>query len=677
MHPRSMNKTMNPFSSHRVCLGLLVVGCLSMLNACNGPTQYERGAVVCETGDRVAAMRGWIPQGNEDEHGWEVIVTHLDLHDPRVVWRGEEYPSAASFHCGTNRLAVLFGESSGKKIRVITPPQSKPSHPLDAIQPWRSQRWDTLTTVDTGGPAKHLALSPDGSLLSWELHDPDRVRVVNASDGADRMDIALEGDRSSLRWMWAPDSSGVLTVHPRNQQAATVAWQFHPLVDGTPPPGYPTCDPGENSSTQSSCSTHGTCFADAPYDDIREALESEAPGASTRRPLSRYADNAYSGGYQGVTWQAVPNLGFPPCYRMSSALRLRMYLQNLSMAACSLDDACENYQPRTYSTRAACEAAAEAELTFNLRQLDALYQMADQARADECVRKYRKMTCEQTVADMENDPDCRAAIEFRHVATEGQACTVGLDRDGQGVHCQRSTGLRCVVGPSLSCGVCTQPLALGQACTANLNCESNLCLDGQCAAPARSGGACTLSSECAPGLVCRQGLCRGRVEHVGECRPTVDINGTTYDGDDCQLDQTCASGLCQTEEHEWDRCVAPASNPCSRGCGRGPGSYAVGTCGLLSTSLGAEQVCTLDPGDVLFNGCPRRPRLGGGAVCNHNDECETGACHAGIDDEMPGYCAAPLDEGKTCEQDKECRSGWCAEEAGTDRRVCMAPAVCQ
>lgn len=688
-----------PFNAHHVHHHLLRVSLLMCsaitLAGCYNELMIEKRPAVCETRERMAGVR--TTQISDPIKGsstrWEVVTVDQELDEYNVVWRGEDEPLALSYHCGTGRVAVLHGDETSARITVVSERGSRVAG-VDVESKKRntflSETGHTLTTIDVGSQARSFALSPDGSMVSLKDKATQwgRVRVWSATDGKLRMNIPFVESAAPFPWMWAKDSLGIFTVHSFSGTPVKAPLVFHPLEAGKAPTSYPVCSPEEGmvSSTVGHCTANGKCFGeDKPWLELGDLVPT-LPRLPVRRPLESYEDDDV-GSFHGVEWQSVPNMAFPVCPSLFSGMRLRMFLENLALARCDHEDRCTNVRPRTYSGRWACHAAAEDELTFAMLHLDAMYELADAKRAEACVVKYREMACTQTVAEMEKDADCRAALRFRHAAGTGAACTVGTQHAGQGVHCERGDE-RCVPDSSINgCGVCSAPLADGQPCTQSRQCESALCVEGACISPVQKDGACHASVECAHGLVCRSGRCQGRAEMDGTCRMTVEVHGTTYPGDDCQLDLACINGTCRRPE-EPTECAWPRGLPCSHGCGLEPGPAALGTCGLLAADPGSSAFCPLEhglerqycqsvPASTPITACNCKPLLAGGVPCKNYQDCASGVCMGNWVHDKQDYCGDLLADGQTCRDHRECRSGSCDMVSDPNAPRCVASMMCQ
>jgi MYXO-CTERM domain-containing protein len=171
-----------------------------------------------------------------------------------------------------------------------------------------------------------------------------------------------------------------------------------------------------------------------------------------------------------------------------------------------------------------------------------------------------------------------------------------------------------------TCGICapdaltTGPRGLGEACAANLDCTSSLCIaDGvnhYCST------SCTTSDTCPDDWHCRSGFCvRGREGLAG---------------DPCEVAEDCFGGLICYSHGDLRYCTEldcdDASNPCPTGF----------TC----TPEGTTAVCTSD-------------KLPVGEPCTDNAECQSGACLA-----FNGVWSCAL----SCDHQDPCPTGtYCAE----------------
>jgi FG-GAP repeat len=171
----------------------------------------------------------------------------------------------------------------------------------------------------------------------------------------------------------------------------------------------------------------------------------------------------------------------------------------------------------------------------------------------------------------------------------------------------------------------------GTACSANADCQSQLCTNGKCAPPA-----------CAP--TCANGSACGMSGPFGDCGTqncSVGVCTEAFALMSCSLDSNCATGACVGNV-----CGAPA---CAPHCAQAAG------CGVNADCN--SQVCAF--GACLPPACS--PTCAEGAACGANGDCQTRNC-------VNGICAAPVcsphcAQGSPCAQSGECGSTVCTNNA--------------
>jgi len=143
------------------------------------------------------------------------------------------------------------------------------------------------------------------------------------------------------------------------------------------------------------------------------------------------------------------------------------------------------------------------------------------------------------LADVEAGEPCDMWSPWMNPCASGLACTMGICEPLQGVggacdddvHCQ--AGLICR-GSDFTCQA---PLANGQSCAQNHQCQGGACINGLCADDIAPGGDCfpmNGQGQCTPGFLCDAATltCQAWVGDSSYC-----------DGDAwCPADQTCVDG---------------------------------------------------------------------------------------------------------------------------------------
>ncbi len=177
--------------------------------------------------------------------------------------------------------------------------------------------------------------------------------------------------------------------------------------------------------------------------------------------------------------------------------------------------------------------------------------------------------------------------------TDGKACAT----DAQ------CTNKRCKVAPGAACGTCTSPVAGGQACGKDDDCDDGLkCVNSACVPYGAMNAACDGSHPCNPTLACVGGTC-GAPRASGACNAADEcdqLHGVFCDGKQCQpLQFANAPAACGLVDGGLQLCNGPASCV-SSGAGKG-------TC---ASAPADNAPCTAD----------------GGAACEGPSVCLNGAC---------------------------------------------------
>jgi RHS repeat-associated protein len=290
--------------------------------------------------------------------------------------------------------------------------------------------------------------------------------------------------------------------------------------------------------------------------------------------------------------------------------------------------------------------------------------------------------------------------------------------------------------------------AQNECCTAATCDDGNPCTvdtcngDGTCShTNAANGTSCTGTNKCEQTYTCHSGVCTGSNPvtctasdqcHVpGTCDPSTGKcsnpdapNGTACnDGNACDLNDTCQSGVCAASSHVTctasDQChVAGTCNPATGQCSNPP--VANGTacndgnaCDLNDTcqsgvcTAGSHVTCTASDQCHVAGTCNpatgqcSNPPVANGTACNDgnacdlNDTCQSGVCTAGNHvtctasdqchvagtcDSNSGTCSNPqaangtsCNDGNTCTQTDSCQNGTCT---GSNPVICTAEDQC-
>ncbi|MAQ15088.1 MAG: hypothetical protein CMN30_09890 [Sandaracinus sp.] len=169
--------------------------------------------------------------------------------------------------------------------------------------------------------------------------------------------------------------------------------------------------------------------------------------------------------------------------------------------------------------------------------------------------------------------------------------------------------------------------AVGESCTANVECITGYCLDPgdgdrRCLAPCEGD-----SGQCLAGEVCLAGA-----GSCGACIPEEIFSGPRSLGEPCSDDDECVSGDCFTDE---------GVTYCSRVC------------------TGDEEC-----GDMFHcrsGQCIRGPRQSVGGGCVDNEDCGTGFCASTSDQ---SWCS------DFCTEDANCPTGFTCETVSDGVAVC-------
>jgi hypothetical protein len=255
--------------------------------------------------------------------------------------------------------------------------------------------------------------------------------------------------------------------------------------------------------------------------------------------------------------------------------------------------------------------------------------------------------------DCDFDDDCQEGLACLEDADFNTTCQV---RGGAGVRCfgddDCQNGLLCATDPDTFREVCQATAGSGEPCPdgdtqcqPGLSCRfDNNTSDNRCFGGANNEP-CDFGDRCAPGLVCRFDAFAGR----DECQPLIP-EGETCDPFDTNF---CEATLRCVDDGSFNfSCVdpLPPNAPCNIENSIDPCDN-THRCRFDNTA--AEEICV--------------PRLGAGATCNAETDCNTGLfCDFG-----QGRCVGLKNEGTACTQDRECASGLtCRFNDAQNQQIC-------
>lgn len=231
-------------------------------------------------------------------------------------------------------------------------------------------------------------------------------------------------------------------------------------------------------------------------------------------------------------------------------------------------------------------------------------------------------------------------------------------------------GLFCTVDEFCKAGVCGQ--GSDYACgMAGDDCNAVMCDEalGACALkPLEDGLPCSSNDLCGVNEACKAGQCVGKkkdcffaplpdVCHVSECNPATgqcepvpgnDGVPCPNNGDACELDKTCAGGLCIGS-------ITKDCSPLTGGCVAGVCDKADGMCKTEPVAKGSpceEAVDECHTGLCDAAGTCLPVPTPGAACASKTDACNVGTCDAA------GVCvASPTNEAGACEDGDPCSTG--------------------
>ena len=240
-------------------------------------------------------------------------------------------------------------------------------------------------------------------------------------------------------------------------------------------------------------------------------------------------------------------------------------------------------------------------------------------------------------------------------------CQAGVCTAGSHVTCAASDQCHAAGTCNPATGQCSNPAAPngtacgdGNACDLNDTCQSGVCTAG-------SHVTCAASDQCHVAGTCNPS--------TGQCSNPTAANGTACnDGNACDLNDTCQSGVCAAGSHVTctasDQChVAGTCNPSTGQCSNP--SAADGT------SCNDGNACT------QADACQSGACTGANPVtCTASDQCHT----AGTCNPSTGQCSNPAaangtscSDGNACTQTDTCQAGTCA---GSNPITCTASDQC-
>jgi hypothetical protein len=217
------------------------------------------------------------------------------------------------------------------------------------------------------------------------------------------------------------------------------------------------------------------------------------------------------------------------------------------------------------------------------------------------------------------------ACMFQGTLAEGTAC--GSDGQcqsgfckGAGIHEEVSSGSSgLMVKTTVSCGVCTALIDVGQSCASGSRCVANAeCSGGMCRALASSGEACASAGpHCASGLRC---------DSTGHCAERGAQGAACMSASDCTTGLRCVSGACAT------------------------GGDVGATC---DDNLTGMQPCKLGLICDASKTCKAVTYVEAGAACDGRATlCTTGFCPASfgpVPDGGTSLCPAVIADGQACD----------------------------
>ena len=294
----------------------------------------------------------------------------------------------------------------------------------------------------------------------------------------------------------------------------------------------------------------------------------------------------------------------------------------------------------------------------------------------------------------DEESDCVAPLD----------CSADNECGGLGASCSQNNDAYCAGGKRCIEGVCQEPLAQGELCLEDGDCQSSVCVGGTCLSqPSTVSGPCDVGddSDCASPLHCgSDGVCGGneaacqtnndlfcaspRVCVIDSCQQPMGTGATCEEADDCA--QRCIFGQCAPPQQVGGACQSPDDCEGLVGCSND-------VCGGEGSSCEDDVMCA--PAFFCFSHtCEAKQR--NSAACSANVECLSGTCIGGVCTEqspLGGECdISDIDDcighlvcgadgtcgsvGATCLNDNNvfcqadlvCIGGFCSEKNGKGGR---------
>lgn len=196
----------------------------------------------------------------------------------------------------------------------------------------------------------------------------------------------------------------------------------------------------------------------------------------------------------------------------------------------------------------------------------------------------------------------------------------------------------------------TQPGDIGDSCTTNTDCRSNLtCENGTC--KAQPGNACSVDTDCTQGHECTGNICvesttctvdedciSGKICEGGECK--AQGGGSCTSNNDCISSKVCINGTCTDQSDFNGPCEededCSGGNICDNNLCKKP----------LDDSCDGASQCA--PSSLICNLLIEECKKIRGQTCSANVECNSGVCSGGVcvgglgeNCSIPADCAAP------------------------------------
>ena len=279
----------------------------------------------------------------------------------------------------------------------------------------------------------------------------------------------------------------------------------------------------------------------------------------------------------------------------------------------------------------------------------------------------------------------------------GQCCNCVDGKCSSNVSCKSGT---CIIDGDMVAPDLNQQFGSGAACTANSDCSSNLCVNGNCSCGDTGPGCtCLEDSTCQSGLVCTNNICaQPCAASGGACTQTTDccaplnclngICGCVASGDacsstsDCCTGYTCSDGTCNNND-----VTCTENSDCTSGiCLIGANGGACASCGDNDW-----QGCTADIQCCTGNSCVIESDATSGycgcnttgCSCIYNYNCQSGVCVEGNSGKW-SCSASCLADGAACQDSGQCCDGTTCIEDSNGSSYCATcgsnnshnPSVC-